>query len=163
MRYHKASAQLLQLRDLEYAYAIRKDFDRAEYISKRAKKLEEEEVVTQRNRAINSMRTAYQTMEEKHEKERSCLMMREVKETEKIERDHQRRTRPYEIQIEKCEGELAYLAKEGKSARKKPEMLSTRILRSPATLKGRDVKARVMIPVEGLDVRRFCKKRAKAV
>jgi hypothetical protein len=164
--FHKPSAQLLQLRDLEYAYAMRKDFDRAEMIAKRVQQMEEEEVKLQKDRAIASMRKAFENLQERHEKELSCLLMKERKWAEKIDRDFERKLRPLQIQAEKYEGEVSQLEKDVKTARRHPEVMTPRVMRSPGKRnKGvsstSTLRSKVMLPVEGLDVRRLCKKRVR--
>ena len=156
--FHKPSGQLIQLRDIEKTLARGKEFDRAKEIKKKAELLERQEVESSRERAIVAMKVQFQNMEDRHDKEMTCLLMKERKAIETLQRDKARAMQPYQIQIKKYEEEEA-AQQPLKAAVDYADALPTRPLRLPGTI--HNEKKYAMLPIGGLEVNKFVKPRKR--
>ena len=122
--------------------------------------MEKKETEENRAKAIAAMKVQFENMEERHDREMTCLLMKERKAIETIQRDKARAMQPYQIQIAKNEEELAARPKD-KSAVECADSLPTRPLRAPGTI--HDEKKHEMLKIGGLDVSHYVRPRKRRV
>lgn len=104
--FKKPSQQLLQLRKMEENLAMAREFEQAKDIKKRAEKLEIIEARQQRNNAMVAMEFAYKQLEMQQQKETECLLMKEKRNRDELEKQKFLETQPYVLTLRRLESDL---------------------------------------------------------
>lgn len=157
--FHKPSAALIQLKDAQKSYAKAKLFDRAEDAKKRAEELEKQEIEAARTKAIATMKLAFENLQERHDKEMECLMIKEKKETERIQHDRELAIRPIQIQMSKMKDEIDYHSKKRLRPTDYAREVHTKPIRTKTVFNEQEDKA--MLPLGKLNPEKFIKARSR--
>lgn len=159
--FQKPSAALIQLKDRQKSFAKAKLFDQAEDARKRAAALEKREVAAGRMKAIAAMKLQFENMQERHDKEMECLMIKERKEIEKVQHDREVAIRPIQIQIAKMEDEIEYRRKNRIRPSDYARQVQTRPIRTKKSFK--DEEEKEMLNLGGLNAEKLVKARKRKV
>jgi hypothetical protein len=99
----KPSQKLISLRKQQKGFALAKDFESASQIKMDADQLRRAETVTAEDRVENSMRLAYETMNERHRRELECFVEHQRKTEIFLRKERMRVIEPIERMISQLE------------------------------------------------------------
>jgi hypothetical protein len=101
MQFSKPSGRALSLRQVEVGLAMAKNFRDAQIVKRSADRLEHQEAVAARQRAIASVRTEYETLQVRQKKEIECFQEFTKRVTSVMEMDRDREIAPIKMVCER--------------------------------------------------------------